>query len=232
MKPPVLILCATFLWTWSPTWLAEPINRALMFVDMGGVRWLRETFLEVDRGAQFYNTQPVGYDALILANRLFWLTVGVASAALGVRRFARSARASHAVSPEQVASALAAATPAPAVEDALPRPTDLASLGMRTAPLGAWATAWSGARAEARELASRAGLYLFVPLIILQLVGGSLTALGAFDTPLLLTPGQLAVTQLRQMAVWVSLLLVFYGVESMERERSTRYRRSVRSGSS
>ena len=103
-----------------------------------------------------------------------------------------------------------------------PRAADLGALGMRKGPTSAWQTMRVTARAETRELRSRAGLYLFVPLIVVQIVGGALTALGAFDTPLLLTPGQIAVTQLQQMAVWVSLLLVFYGVESMERERSTR----------
>ena len=44
---------------------------------------------------------------------------------------------------------------------------------------------------------------------------------GAFDTPLLLTSGTLAVNQMGFMTTLLSLLLVFYAVESMERERST-----------
>ena len=72
-----------------------------------------------------------------------------------------------------------------------------------------------------RELRSQPGLYLFVPLILFQIIGNSLVALGAFDTPLLLTPGTLAVTQMQFMTTLLSLLLVFYAVESMERERST-----------
>ena len=90
----VRMLCACFLWSWSPAWLSESANRALMFADPAGTRWLRETYLEVDRGAEFYNTQRVGWESLIVANRLFWLAVGLATTWRGVRRFARTARAS------------------------------------------------------------------------------------------------------------------------------------------
>jgi len=216
----MLMLGAFLLWNWSPSWLPESTNRLLMFLDPASVRWLNETYLEVDRGATYYNSQPVGWDALIVANRLFWSGVALLAAWLGVRRFAATARASHRVAPEQVQAALAApaAPAAPVGANALV----LSSLQMMREPLGALATALGGARAEARELASRAGLYLFVPLIVLQVVSGSSVALGAFDTPLLLTPGQLASTQAQMMAIYVSLLLVFYGVESMERERTTR----------
>jgi len=216
----LLMLAAFFLWSWSPTWLSESMNRVLMFADPGGARWLSETYLEVDRGAAFYNTEPVRADTLLVANRAFWLAMGVIVAWLGVRRFARTARAAHVVGASQVRAALAA----PAMSDA-PRPAStatLATLGMSRQALGAWATALGAARAEGRELASRAGLYLFVPLILLQVIGNSVTAVGAFDTPLLLTPGQLAASQAQMMAVYVTLLLAFYGVESMERERSTR----------
>ncbi|HNV77443.1 MAG TPA: ABC transporter permease subunit, partial [Gemmatimonadaceae bacterium] len=218
----VMMLCAFFLWSWSPAWLSESANRALMFADPAGTRWLRETYLEVDRGAEFYNTQRVGWESLIVANRLLWLAVGLATTWWGVRRFARTARASHRVSAAEVSTALASAAAAPLPVALTGAAASLATLQMTAAPHGWWATAWGGAKAEARELASRAGLYLFVPLIVLQLVGNSITLIGAFDTPLLLTPGQLAASQMQMMAVFVTLLLVFYGVESMERERATR----------
>src|SRR4030095_3959172 len=94
-------------------------------------------------------------------------------------------------------------------------------LAMHSSPAGFWRTAWQVARSEMRELKSQPGLYLFVPLILFQIIGNSLVALGTFDTPLLLTPGNLAVDQMNFMTTLLSLLLVFYAVESMERERST-----------
>ncbi|MBL8961854.1 MAG: ABC-2 transporter permease, partial [Gemmatimonadetes bacterium] len=71
-------------------------------------------------------------------------------------------------------------------------------------------------------LAAQPGLYLFVPLVVLQVISNALLALGAFDTPLLRTPGQLAATQMELLTAYVTLLLVFYAVESLERERATR----------
>lgn len=214
----LLILSAFFLWSWTPTWLPDVWNKVLMAADPAGVRWLRETWLKVDRGAEFYNTQHLGLDAVIITNRFAMIGIGVLSAWLGVRSFARTARVSHRVAATDVATALSA-TPSAAPVLQLRPLSD--STGTAT-PRGWWKGAMQVARAEARELRSQAGLYLFVPMILLQILGNSLTALGAFDTPLLLVPGDLAVGQMQAIGTLVALLLVFYGVESLERERATR----------
>ncbi len=52
----ILLLCGFFLWNWAPTWLDPRINQALMLIDPAGFRWLNETWLKLDRGALFYNT--------------------------------------------------------------------------------------------------------------------------------------------------------------------------------
>lgn len=219
------MLSAFFLWTWTPAWLSEGWNRALQAIDPAGVRWLRETWLKVDRGAAFYNTQRVGIDAVFAGNRIGMLLIGMVGAWMGTRAFARTARASHRLSPEQVSSALSAAAAPRVVVAAATEPSAHSALGSMSGPVAAPGV-WKGARrvaaAEARELRSQPGLYLFVPLILLQVLAGALTAIGAFDTPLLLVPGALAVNQLQSIGTLVALLLVFYGVESLERERATR----------
>ncbi|MGE5176612.1 MAG: M1 family aminopeptidase, partial [Hyphomicrobiales bacterium] len=63
-------------------------------------------------------------------------------------------------------------------------------------------------------------LYLFVLLILIQVLGNTLTAVGAFDTPLLITPGITAVAVANQTTFLLCLLLLFYTVESLERERA------------
>lgn len=214
----LLLLCLFFLWTWSPTWLTDSANQVLMFIDPSGLRWLRETWLKVDRGAAFYNTQPVTLDGLMVGQRVTWLLVALLSVLGAVRRFARTARASHRVADADVAAALSSAPVAAPVTSAPARPLS----AVTSRPPSARATLMMVARAEARELAAQPGLYLFVPLVVLQVVSNALLALGAFDTPLLRTPGQLATTQMALLAAYVTLLLVFYGVESLERERSTR----------
>ncbi len=212
------LLAGFFLWSWSPSWLDPRINRLLMAIDPGGVRWLSEMWLKVDRGADFYNTQPVRPDLLLIANRLVMLTVALGAVALGGRRFARLARGEQAVSTDDVSRALAAPPIAsvPVMAASAPR------LATRVARVGFWASAWKIARAEGRELRSQPGLYLFIPIILLEILGDSLTALGPFDTPLLLVPGDLAVGQMQMQVSYVALLLIFYAVESLTRERSTR----------
>jgi hypothetical protein len=69
------------------------------------------------------------------------------------------------------------------------------------------------ARSELRELRFQPGLYLFVPLILLQTLGDVLSRVGAFDTPLLLTPGALATGIMPYMTSLVLLLLLFYATE-------------------
>ena len=218
--PIALVLAGFFfLWTWSPTWLDLRINRLLMLIDPAGVRWLNETYLKVDRGADFYNAQPIGFDTPFLLSRLTLVLVGLGAVAAGGVRFASTLRHSGKVkkgkeptSPTALGSP--AATPAG-------RTLTLGELAMQSSAAGFWRTVRQVARSEMRELRSQPGLYLFVPLILMQTIANSLVALGAFDTPLLLTPGTLAVTQMQFLTTLLSLLLVFYAVEGMERERAT-----------
>lgn len=217
---PVALLMASafFLWSWTPTWLSPTWNRVLMAVDPAAVRWLRETWLKVDRGADFYNTQRVGLDAVIIGNRAVMLVIAAVSAWLGVRAYSQTVRVRHRVTAADVSAALSAP-----VTTSSPARSSLGLTGTTSGtPPGVLSGAWRVARAEGRELLAQPGLYLFVPLILIQILGSSLTQLGAFDTPLLLVPGALAVVQMQLVGTLVALLLVFYGVESLERERSTR----------
>lgn len=208
-----------FLWSWSPSWLDLRVNRLLMLIDPGGVRWLNETYLKVDRGADFYNTQRIGFDSSFLLSRLLLALVGIGAVVAGGSRFARTLRQSGKVKAR--ASALVAPVVGNAGALSAGASATLAALGMRSTAPGFWRTVWQVARSEMRELRGQPGLYLFVPLILFEIIGNSLVSLGAFDTPLLLTSGTLAVNQMGFMTTMLTLLLVFYAVESMERERAT-----------
>ncbi len=116
------------------------------------------------------------------------------------------------------------------------RSEPLASLGMITRPIGLFQGAWDVARVELTELRSSPGLYLFVPLILLQTLGPALVAVGFLDTPLLITSGIFAVRTMGTLVTCLCLLLLFYTVEALERERSTRlaaiaYATPIRTGS-
>jgi ABC-2 type transport system permease protein len=215
---PIFLVLAGFffLWSWSPSWLGQSTNRLLMLVDPAGVRWLNETYLKIDRGADYYNSQRIGFDATFLLSRLAIFALGLGAVWGSARHFARTLRGTAAAparrSKKQVAEPVAGVVPLSA---------NLQSLGMRRGAAGFWATAWRIARAEMRELRGQPGLYLFIPLIVFETITNSLVALGAFDTPLLLTSGTLAVSQMNFLTTLLSLLLIFYAVESMERERAT-----------
>ncbi len=91
---------------------------------------------------------------------------------------------------------------------------------MRSGTPGLWRGAVEVARIEWQELWKHPGLYLFVPMILLQ-VFGSVVDVGAFDTPLLNTPGILAVKQMNTLTLLVCMLILFYTAESLQREKST-----------
>ncbi|MEO8451564.1 MAG: ABC transporter permease subunit, partial [Gemmatimonadota bacterium] len=218
MLPIILLLvCGFFLWTWTPAWLDPRIDRLLMLIDPSGFRWLNQTWLKVDRGVDFYNRQPVVWDMGFVLSRIGIVLVGLVSTGLSARRFRRTLRSSGKVT-------VGAAKPGPPPTDELvvvaTVPT-LAALGMTARAPTFWQGLKRVAGAELKELRSSPGLYLFVPIIVQQTLAGALLAIGAFDTPLLLTPGTLAVRAMNSLSVMVTLLIVFYAVESLERERST-----------
>jgi hypothetical protein len=214
-----LLVSGFFLWTWSPSWLSLSLNRVLQVIEPAGFRWLNETYLDVDRGVEFYNKARVHYDHLFWLNRAWLLGLGLGAVFLTQRAVAASMRGPVAArkgwwqrkrkaSGETIEWAEA---PAGAIQ----------ALAMRSEAPSFLSSVRAVARAELRELKHQAGLYIFVPLILIQCLGNVLLAVGAFDTPLLLTPGITAVAVANQSSTLICLLLMFYIVESLERERAT-----------
>jgi ABC-type transport system involved in multi-copper enzyme maturation permease subunit len=210
----VLMFGAFFLWEWSPAWLAPGVNKLLQFIDLSGLRWINETWLNVDKGVDFYNKQPVGLDPLIIAQRLMCLVVGLGSVYLLQARFSAQLRGATAKKARKAAAAAATET----VTSLEPAP--LAGLGMKSGAPGFSAGVLEVAGVEWHELRSHPGLYLFVPMILLQ-VFGSVVSVGAFDTPLLNTPGLLASGNMNTLTLLVCMLILFYTTESLQREQSS-----------
>jgi len=210
-----LLISGFFLWTWSPSWLDLRVNKLLQVLEPTAYRWLNETHLKVDRGVAFYNTESVPYDGLFGLNRLWLLVMGLGAVFATQVLVARSMRGAVATKKSRRTPAVAASLPedAPAIA--------VRSLGMQSHVPSVLHSAWEVALAELRELRRQPGLYIFVPLILIQSLGNVFFAVGAFDTPLLLTPGITAAVIANQIAVLACLLLLFYTVESLERDRAT-----------
>jgi ABC-type transport system involved in multi-copper enzyme maturation permease subunit len=218
--PTALLIADFFLWDWSPTWLDPRINRLLMLVDPAGFRWLNETWLKLDRGADFYNRMRVGLDAGFVLSRLSILGLGLAGVALAQRHLARNLKAAAGSSRRRWFGRRPAASPeelGPAI--GISRP--LHELRMQTRDVGLVTGTLAVARTELRNLLASPGLYLFGVLILIQTLGSSLLALGAFQTEVLITPGLTAVRTMNTLSLLLCLLLMFYTAESIERERST-----------
>lgn len=218
---PIALLALTiFLWNWSPAWLDEELNRWLMLVDVSGFRWLNETWLQVDRGVEFYNRASVEFDTAFLASRAVIAGLGLGAVGWSARSFAADLRGADGPGGDADDGRTAAGGTAPAAAG-IGELTGLEALSAAGAGPDLGRSSLRVAASELRELASSAGLYLFVPLILVQALGRTLISLGAFDTRNIVTSGVAAVGGFNTLALLVCLLLLFYTVETLEREEAT-----------
>lgn len=215
----LILICLFFLWDWAPTWLDPRIDRVLMLLDPAGFRWLNQTWLKVDRGVDFYNQAAIPFDTPFLVSRLAFVALGLGAVVLTGRHLAKVVRGSNRVLGRWTGWLVRRGRSALVGPDPAPRP--LRDLDMRAEAPGLVRGILAVARVELRELRFQAGLYLFVPLILLQVVGTTLIAYGAFQTPLLITSGTAAVGTMNTLTLLLCLLLLFYTVDSLQRERAT-----------
>ncbi len=216
----ILLFCGFFLWTWAPSWLDLRMNRVLQVLEPTSYRWLNESLLKIDRGVVFYNKHTVPYDALFWLNRAWIVLLGFGGVFLAQRSVARSLRGAVASKRDMKARA-AEPVAGPIAWDEAPAGAALASLGMRSGTPGFARSFASVALAELKEIPRQAGLYIFGVLIMVQVLGNSLSAVGPFDTPLLLTPGISAVAIATWLTTMVLPVLLFYNVASLDRDRVT-----------
>ncbi len=214
----LLLLFGVFLSNWSPGWLSNSMNRMLMLVDPYGNRWLTETWLKIDLGATHYNTQPIGYDAGFVISRLAFVLLGLAPVAWVARYYAGVVRMTRHGTVQAGGSAPSAPVTAPGPVVA----ANLTSLGMLNRPVGWIRGIGTVAYFELKLLIAHPALYLFVPFIIIQTFGQVFLNEGVFQTPVLFTSGVLAMRMMNTLTLLVCLLLMFYVVESLQRERAAR----------
>jgi ABC-2 type transport system permease protein len=228
-----LLACLFFLWRFSPEWLSLELNRALQVIEPTGFRWINENYLKADRGASFYNANALPLDWILVANRLGALAIGLGAVAWTVRVETRRLRGAKAKRSLDVAAAVEAGD-RDDERRALARRSEsaptraLMPASSRSRP-GAFASFRAALRAEAGELRRSPGLLLFVPLIVLQVVGAGLAVPGAFDTPRLLTPGTMAASTYNTVTLLTVLLVLFYATESLARDERVRVSALVRS---
>ncbi|HEY6323068.1 MAG TPA: hypothetical protein VJA16_16085, partial [Thermoanaerobaculia bacterium] len=87
---PVVLLpfLQNFVWRWFPADLGPVAGALLRYLDPSGFRWLKETWLRVDRGIEFYNTRPIPYDAAFVASRVAMVLCGLLAVDVARRHLA------------------------------------------------------------------------------------------------------------------------------------------------
>ena len=211
-----LLVFGLFLNSWSPLWLPTWVNNVLCMIDPYGTRWMNETYFNVDRGADFYNTQPVVLGTAFMISRVAIAALGFLAFAISVPWFRRQLRGSRhgsrlAVNEPNVKHSAKMASETGA--------GGLASLEMEQNGGGVFRDTWNIMRYELKELRHSPSMYLFVPFIIIEVIGTSFFREGAFGTPLLHTSGTLAEGAMTVLAILGCLLMMFFTVESQMRER-------------
>ena len=215
---PLIMLLYWFVpWPgWVPLWVTETVP----LLEPTGTRWLRETFVE-GQGTEFYNTAALIPDPGFLLSRLALAGVGLAGVAGAAVIYARQIQ-SGVSARGVIARGLIGFLRGPRAVATGFRPRTaptLSDLKMTTRPLGFRRAAAAIARCEIRDLLVRPGMYLFVPMI-LWMTTGRASRIESVDT--LLTSGISASAQYGDLSMFMCLLLLFYTVESLHKERSRR----------
>jgi hypothetical protein len=190
-----------------------------MLIEPAGFRWVNEAWLEVDRGAAFYNSARILFDPGFIASRLAFVVVGLLAVFRAKHHLAASIRGDR-VAAAEVEKALGEEPPAasrPAASS-----SRLADLEMSSRPRGFLRDAVEVARVEIAVLGRHPAMWILIPLVVLNATVDAIYAVGSLDTPLLLTPGVSAVGSLVELTFTLCLLVMFYAVESLRRERVTR----------
>ena len=226
----ILIGGALFLWSWSPEWLPHSVNRILMALDPSGNRWLSETFLKADRGVDFYNSQPLELDVAFGLSRLSWCAAGLLAVPLTARTLFRRTRTSteRRMTPAAVRALAVSQTTAISALPSAPR-IRLVDMRMATRSPGMLVGLWTVLRNELRILLRSPGVWLFAPLIILQVVGSSLVSTAWLGTERLATTGSLATSAFNTLTLLLIFLTLFYTVESLVREERLGFSNLLRS---
>lgn len=221
---PIVVLVALVVLVWKPeSALHAPwVNQLLLFVDPSGFRWLSETWLRVDLGVDFYNHESIAFDAAFVASRFAFLSLSLGLVAWTARRVSMSERTKARLALD---SLLAVAADTNDDDSESPVQAALRRGGlpaMTLAPRGAFRQSLDVFALEAGAMLKHPALWLFVPLIALEIVGSVAESHTFLEATPLLTAGLAATSTLPEIAGLVALLVLFFMVESLHREPNER----------
>jgi ABC-2 type transport system permease protein len=213
----LIMIMLFFLWEWSPSWLDPRINSALAWLDPSGYRWMKETQLKVDRGVAFYNLQPIAYEMGFVFSRFAFFAIGFGAVAFAERHFRLTLRGEKAL-PKGAKTVVQANAP---TWKSHSETSPLSTLSMTQSTPSWFAQMRNVAKFEFGGLITSPGMYLFVPLILLQALSDAYYQSGLYGSYLIVSAGSFASSTMNVLVLCIGLLLMFYTTESMMRERAT-----------
>lgn len=212
---PVVLLLLTmgFITSWFPPDASEGFTRFMQFIDPTGFRWLKQTWLIVDRGVSFYNTQSIQYDMPFLLSRLFYVLFGIGMVAVSARNFARK----HVKIRDKRVTVRV-----PIGEQALPlEVADLSRLEGQRVPVGMFRQMLNVVRMELKELAGQTWLMVFMVMIAIFLITPDRGGVGPMHIISLYTSGWVATRAMLPLSLMMCFLILFATTESLHRENQT-----------
>ncbi len=211
-----LLVFAVF-WNWNPKGLDARIEAALVVFDPTGLRWLSHHAFATDRGFAYYNSAPLALDALMLVGRGVTLAMPAAAVFVAIRLLGRR---NGSVSTRSRETAAAFRAKAVRIETSF-RP--LGDVAMTSRPPGFVRGTATILGAELRDLRGQPSLYLFAAFLMAVVIEFGGAESDRYGSPMLVTAGGLAVRAIPVVTLLVCLYLLFVIVESMVRERVTRF---------
>lgn len=211
--PTVLVIGgALFVWNFTPAWMPSWIDILLQWTDPAGVRWFVNAFMKEPRGADFLNAATTVPDVPMLLSRLALALLGIACVPLSAWIVHRRVRGSSpAVSLQAIPTSDLSGVSA---EEWTSRP--LPATSQKTP--GFLAITRTVLGLELRSLIRSPGIWIFGPLIVLQVITMGLFRMGPFETFVLATPGSLAGNSFNTLTLLLVLVILYYSVESLIRE--------------
>jgi ABC-2 type transport system permease protein len=217
--PVVFLIGGFFIWVYDPEWLTLSVDRLMQALDPAGVRWFIKTFVDERKSVEYYNASTVVPDALFVLSRLAFIAIGlVAVWATGRRLDAVERRDARVGDMAALLADARRATPAPGfVTQAAIAARGGALPSIVRAP-GFVRGTLAVLRSESRMLVRSPGVWLFGPLILLQVWGTTSFREGALSTEVLATTGSAAAGAFDTLTLLLCFLTLFYTVESLVRE--------------
>ena len=197
------------------------LNQLLLIGDPSGVRWLMQSVFEIDRGSSFYNSAPLTMDAMFVMNRILIITLPLLAVTGAVWHHRKTA-----VQGKRQRSWMfwRKNTTDQTTQNDAQSFLQVKTLGMSSHTPSFFASLWHITRIEAYILLRQPVLYLLI-LFTIGMVMEMATEAGSgpFGARAILSSGSMAVATIAIASFLICLLLLFYAVESYQREKSTQF---------